>query len=90
MIRRSICTKTLPETDKRCLRVKAAASTGRLSIVVPWDYSMPEICNHKAAAAALASKLGWSGRWCIGTMSLSGWYYCFVMDTGVDDLEVTQ
>lgn len=54
----AITTKYLPATNHRGERVKATAQAG--SVTVSWDYDLNTEANHKAAAQALADKMGWN------------------------------
>lgn len=74
MARMAIVTKFLPPTNYRGARVKARAEAG--SIVLPWNYELNVINNHRAAALALMTKLGWD--WPIAEGPLPGSGYVFV------------
>jgi hypothetical protein len=54
----AIQTRYLSATDHHGTRVKAWTLGG--SIILPWDYEAETLGNHKAAAVALQSKLGWA------------------------------
>ena len=64
-MRQSISTKYLGATNTRGSRVKAKSSSG-LSLTLSWDDALNTDANHGAAALALATKLGWKGRWVAG------------------------
>lgn len=57
----SILTKFIGPTNTRGSRIKASASNGAGSVVVPWDHALGQDDNHDAAAMALAKKLSWEG-----------------------------
>jgi len=57
-MRQAIVTKYLGPTDYRGSRVKATAQAG--SMTVPWDHALDPAENHRAAAFALAKRLGWA------------------------------
>lgn len=59
--RQAITTKYLGPTDKRGARIVASCEAGR--IVVGWNDSLEQFPNHRAAALALAKRLGWGGPW---------------------------
>ena len=58
--RQAIVTKYHGPTNTRGSRISAKCAGGRVS--VPYDYALNNDQSHAAAAAALAAKLGWSGR----------------------------
>lgn len=64
-MRQSISTRYIGPTNYRGSRVKARSSSG-LSLTLEWDDALGIDENHTAAARALASKLGWAGRWVAG------------------------
>jgi hypothetical protein len=64
-MRQSIQTKYIGPTNTRGSRVSATSASGH-RIVIGWDYALDTDENHKAAAAALARKLGWDGGWHAG------------------------
>jgi len=64
-MRQSISTKYLCATNTRGSRVKARSSSG-LAVTLSWDDALNTDANHGAAALALATKLGWKGRWVAG------------------------
>jgi hypothetical protein len=53
----AITTRFLGPTNFRGSRVKAQCEAG--SVIVSWDHALDPEGNHKAACAALLSKLGW-------------------------------
>ena len=63
----TIITKYLGPTNARGSRIKARQSASYgfkpVSVTVSWDYSLSTQENHKAAAMAVADKLGWAGEW---------------------------
>jgi hypothetical protein len=59
----AIVTKYLGPTNTRGSRIKAAASSG--SVTVPFDYEGDE---YETAARALCEKLGWTFNHCRGTL----------------------
>lgn len=73
----AIQTKWFGPTNHRDSRVKASAEAG--SITVHWDHALNVEDNHRAAAMALAAKLGWldHGRQWVGG-GLPGAGYAFV------------
>jgi hypothetical protein len=56
----AIQTRFIPPTDRKGSRVSARADAGR--IIVNWKYALDVEGNHRAAAEALAARLGWTGR----------------------------
>jgi hypothetical protein len=57
--------------------VKAKADAG--SITLAWDYSLGVWGNHKAAAKALAVKLGWdNSAWIGGSMFGKGYVFTMI------------
>lgn len=64
-MRQSIHTRYIGPTDSRGARVKARTSSG-LSLTLSCDDALGTDENHKAAAQALAVKLGWNGHWVAG------------------------
>jgi hypothetical protein len=63
-MRQAIETKYLGPTNHRGSRVKATSQAG--SITVSWDDALDVNDNHRAAAKALAKKLGWPGHYAEG------------------------
>lgn len=55
----AIVTKYLGATNRRGARVKATCSGG--SVTLDWDDALPRDGNHRAAAMALARRMGWIG-----------------------------
>ena len=63
----AITTKYIGPTNVRGSKIKATAAAG--SVTLHWDDSMNSDNNHKAAAKALATKLGWDyGDWIAGVV----------------------
>ena len=61
----AITTKYIGPANVRGSRIKATAAAG--SITLHWDDALNSDDNHKAAARALATKLGWDyGEWIAG------------------------
>ena len=76
----SIHVKYLPCTDTKGSRIKATCAAGSLTISYPHELSGQAV--YRAAAEALAQKLGWTGPY---YGDLHGGYlpdgsYCFVFD----------
>jgi hypothetical protein len=71
-----IRTKFLKPTDHKGERIKA--SIGPDAVTLPYDYALSGSGNHKAAAHALASKLGLEGRWARYTDHAAGDGYVYV------------
>lgn len=67
-MRQAIVTKWFGPTNARGSRIKATADAG--SKTVSWDFALSVEQNHERAAAALATKLGWSdyGRYVGGSL----------------------
>ncbi len=63
----AILTKYLGPTNHRGSRVKAYTESG-LKITVSWDHALNVEMNHRAAAHALANKMGWHGNWAGGAI----------------------
>lgn len=57
----AIVTKYHGPTTHRGSRITASSQAGK--VTVSWDHAMSAEGNHREAAAALASKLGWEGHW---------------------------
>lgn len=55
----AILTKYLGPTNVRGSRIKATARAG--SVTASYDHALDADGNHKAAAAALCAKMGWTG-----------------------------
>lgn len=84
----AIITKYIGPTNKRGSRIKArqaASYAGKpKSVTIDWDYGLRVEHNHKAAAIALAAKLGWHGDWAGGSNCGEG--YVFVnVDAATDE-----
>lgn len=62
----AIQTKYYGPTNSRGGRIKATCEAK--TIWVPWDYAFGSEDNHKAAALALMSCLGWRGKWATGSL----------------------
>ena len=73
--RQAIATSFHGPTDTRGARVKATCDAG--TIYVGWDYALGITENHAAAAKALATKLGWTGAFVVG--SVKGGGHVFVL-----------
>lgn len=56
----AIQTRFVPASNRKGSRVSARADAGR--IIVEWDHALDVEGNHRAAADALAARLGWTGR----------------------------
>jgi hypothetical protein len=67
-MRQSIQTRYIGPTNTRGSRVSATSASGH-RIILEWDDALNTDDNHKAAAAALAHKLDWTGRWHAGATS---------------------
>ena len=63
-------------TDTKDARITVRADAGRMT--VPWDHRLDVAGNHCAAARALATRLGWSGRWTGGSLPGAHGGYAFV------------
>ncbi len=88
-MRQAIATRFLGPTDFRGSRVKATCQAGALTL--SWDDACGIDDNHTAAARALATKLGWAGRWVVGGLpDGTGNVYVWTDDTdrGADAFEV--
>ena len=75
-MRQAISTRYLGPTNHKGSRVKATCEAR--SFTLEWNDAFNAERNHKAAALALASKLGWRGTWYGG--ALKGGGYCFICD----------
>ena len=63
----AIQTKYIGPTNVRGSRVKAAAQAG--SVILDWNDALNRDDNHRCAAKALATKLGWDyGEYISGTL----------------------
>ena len=84
-IRQAIETRYLAPTNSKGGRIKATAWAG--SKIVPYDHALSIEGNHRAAAMALAAKLGWHTHapaecWATGGNAKGDGY--LHVDTGVD------
>lgn len=74
----SIRTRYHGPTDTRGSRIKASCEGGTLT--VPYDHALNLGENHRAAALALAEKLGWN-RWLyVGGCFDHDWYWAPIVD----------
>lgn len=84
--RQAITTRYLGPTDHRGARVVARCEAGR--ITVPWDHALDIFANHRAAALALARKLGWDGEHYVGMWvsggTADGYAHCYLGPQGND------
>lgn len=80
----AITTKYLGATNHRSSRVVARAQA--CNITLPWDHALNAEQNHRAAAMALAAKLGWRGTWHGGGLPDSKGYafVCAAEGSGFD------
>lgn len=60
-MRQAITTKYLGPSARRNSRIQATATAG--VVTVAYDQGLSPEANHTAAAAALAQKFDWPGRW---------------------------
>ncbi|TPV94114.1 MAG: hypothetical protein B7733_17015 [Myxococcales bacterium FL481] len=60
----AIETEYLCPTNYQGGRIRATCQAK--SITVPWDYALGTDENHRMAACALLTSLGWTGRWAQG------------------------
>jgi hypothetical protein len=75
LVRQAITTKYIGPSNVKGSRVKARAAAG--SITLHWDDALNSEDNHRAAAQAYATKMGWHGKYYQGSLpDDSG--YCFV------------
>jgi hypothetical protein len=58
IVLQGVFTRWLGPTNHRGSRVKAVTPSGD-ALTLPWDYSQGESENHRSAAIALLSRLGW-------------------------------
>ncbi len=72
-VTQAIETKYLGATNAKGGRIKATAWAG--SITLPYDYALDAQGNHKAAADALITKLGWTGTFAQGGNVKGNGYY---------------
>lgn len=80
-MRQAITTKFIGPTNTRGSRVKATSASGH-TLTRPWDYAEEVNANHGRAALALATKLGWHGRWIAGGMGDKAGGNVYVKDDG--------
>ena len=76
--RQALCTRYAGPTNHRGARL-IVRTEGGIRRTVPWDHALGVYENHAAAALAVATELGWHGRW-VGGSTPDG--YAFVLDTG--------
>ena len=62
----AILTKFIAPTDHRPSRIKATCQAR--SLTLSWEHAWNPDGNHRAAAQALATQLGWHGRWISGDL----------------------
>jgi hypothetical protein len=77
----AIETKYVGPTNARGARIVARAGNDAGRLTVYWDHSQGLEENHKAAARALAAKLGWDGAWRMG-WSVNGAVFVRSVRTG--------
>lgn len=65
--RQAIVTKYFGPTNARGSRIKASAEAG--SVTVAYDHALDNLENHAKAAATLAKKWGWGGKYVAGGTS---------------------
>ena len=82
MSHQAIITKYFGPTNTRGSRVKATCEAG--SITVAWDYALGIEDNHKAAARALISRLGWEGNWVMGSLGPTFVFVCGSRAVGLE------
>ena len=70
--RQAIEVRTLGPTNTRGARAVARCEAGRLTVA--WDDGLDAFGNARAAALALAKRLGWDGPW-IGGGTRAGWVF---------------
>lgn len=83
-MRQAIVTKYHGPTDKRYSRISATATARRK--YVDYDQGLSVDANHKRAAEALATSLGWKGEWYGGGMP-NDTGYVFVCRTDFETAE---
>ena len=75
----AIVTKYHPATNVRGSRVSARCDAGR--IIRSWDHSLGVEGNHRAVAAELIARLGWTsefyGEWSLGGLPGAGYVAVF-------------
>ncbi len=72
-VTQAIETKYLGATNAKGGRIKATAWAG--SVTIGYDYALDAQGNHKAAADALITKLGWTGTFAQGGNVKGNGYY---------------
>jgi len=74
----AIETKYLGATDTKGSRIVAVTGSGNHRLTIPYPHELSGEACHRAAAMALADKLGWlDGRHLISGETRKG--YCFVL-----------
>lgn len=68
LIRHAIETRYLGPTNRLGSRIVAKSASGH-RIMLDWDDALNTDENHRAAAKALANKLGWTNRLITGALS---------------------
>ncbi len=81
-MRQAVATRYIGPTNHRGTRVVAHCDAGKLTVA--WDYELDVEANHRAAALALITQLGWSGHWHGGSMH-SGYVWTWSPDSNVAD-----
>ena len=76
--RQAIVTSYHGPTDRSGARITARAHAG--SVRVQWNYAIGIAENYAAAAQALATKLGWSGDYAIGSLPDGRYVFTVVSD----------
>ena len=78
----AIHTKYIGPTNTRGSRIKATCDAG--SVTIPYPYELSGQACHRAAAEALAAKLGWDdqdyGAGLLGGCLPKNAGYCFIFD----------
>lgn len=64
----SILTRYHSPTNTRGARVSATASGCKARVILTWDDALSTAANHKTAALALMTKLGWEGEFIGGDL----------------------
>ena len=73
-----IVTRYFGPTNHKPGRIKATAGSGK-SLTISWDHAVGTFENHAAAAAALAKRIGISGRRIVGGgLPRAGYAFAFV------------
>lgn len=74
----AIRTRYYAQTNTRSARITASSKGGKLTVRYNHDLDLDE--NHRAAALALAKKLGWT-RWLYaGACYAHDWYWAPIVD----------